>query len=55
TGVQSAQVLGPTTQKQADKSRQSINDETAEAEEWNVTSDGGQEEVEQNNGLDVIR
>src|SRR6056297_1013653 len=63
TGVQSAQVLGSTTQKQADQSRASINGETAEfdasanvgsdAAAWE--SDGGKQEVEQNNGLDVIR
>jgi cell division protein FtsZ len=59
TGVQSAQVLGPSTQKQADKSRQSIEGEASEfdakeqANSWQ--SDGGHEEVEKNNGLDVIR
>jgi len=63
TGVQSAQVLGSTTQKQADQSRASIEGETAEFDaSANVgsdtaawESDGGREEVEQNNGLDVIR
>ena len=65
TGVQSAQVLGPTTQKQADKSRQAIegvDDETFDAasnfqqdnREFGET-DGGREEVERENGLDVIR
>ena len=65
TGVQSAQVLGPTTQKQANKSRQAIegvDDETFDAadnfqqdgREFGQT-DGGQRDVEQNNGLDVIR
>ncbi len=64
TGVQSAQVLGPTTQKQANKSRQAIegvDDETFDAasnfednREFGET-DGGREEVEQNNGLDVVR
>jgi cell division protein FtsZ len=64
TGVQSAQVLGPTTQKQADKSRQAIegiDDETFDAasnfqnnREFGET-DGGHEEVEQQNGLDVVR
>ncbi|MGM0604630.1 MAG: cell division protein FtsZ [Halobacteriota archaeon] len=63
TGVQSAQVLGPTTQKQADKSRASIKDvpasdyttsaDTSEAGSWQ--SDGGRDEIETNNGLDVIR
>ena len=68
TGVKSAQVLGPTTQKQADKSRQAIQgvDESDEAfdaasnfqqsnsQEFGET-DGGHEEVETQNGLDVIR
>jgi len=70
TGVQSAQVLGPSTQKQADKSRQSIdssefdaaeksqvspaqNGSTAPGGSWQ--SDGGQEQREKQNGLDVIR
>ncbi|GGL63690.1 cell division protein FtsZ [Halocalculus aciditolerans] len=70
TGVQSAQVLGPSTQKQADASRQElqeVGDSGSRAEEsaagprstgevkGNVHSDGGQDEVEKNNGLDVIR
>ncbi|WP_380678615.1 cell division protein FtsZ [Salinigranum sp. GCM10025319] len=73
TGVQSAQVLGPTTQKQADRSRQSINAQAQSAgsqssgqgqsqqfdarqnAEAGWQSDGGQDEVEKNNGLDVIR
>ncbi|MFB6271180.1 MAG: cell division protein FtsZ, partial [Halobacterium sp.] len=65
TGVQSAQVLGPSTQKQADKSRQELQEvdskqrateETAgSTTEFGAHSDGGKEEVEQNNGLDVIR
>jgi cell division protein FtsZ len=62
TGVQSAQVLGPSTQKQADKSRASIEDveevesskERAETS-WGAPTDGGRDEVEQNHGLDVIR
>ncbi len=67
TGVKSAQVLGPTTQKQADKSRQAIQgvDESDEAfdasnnfqqtnQEFGET-DGGHEEVETQNGLDVVR
>ncbi|MFB6305080.1 MAG: cell division protein FtsZ, partial [Haloferacaceae archaeon] len=67
TGVQSAQVLGPTTQKQADRSRASIEgDFDADAgagpgagsgsddgaPSW---SDGGREELESHNGVDVIR
>jgi cell division protein FtsZ len=69
TGVQSAQVLGPTTQKQADRSRQSINAQSAGSQsngqgqqfdarqnaEAGWQSDGGHDEVEKNNGLDVIR
>ena len=64
TGVQSAQVLGPTTQKQADKSRQAIqgvDDETFDASaNFNQRSDfgetdGGRSDVEKQNGLDVIR
>ena len=59
TGVQSAQVLGPSTQKQADKSRASIEEVETDAAknaqaEWGET-DGGEPEVEQENGLDVIR
>jgi len=66
TGVQSAQVLGPTTQKQANKSRQAIEhpDEGTFDAANNVgnggspnfgQTDGGRADVEQNNGLDVIR
>jgi cell division protein FtsZ len=59
TGVQSAQVLGPSTQKQADKSRAEIEgmdaSEAADGGAWGAHSDGGRDEVEQNNGLDVIR
>jgi cell division protein FtsZ len=68
TGVQSAQVLGPSTQKQADKSRQSIEStdfdatETAEFGDTGSTatggsweSDGGAQPREKQNGLDVIR
>ncbi|WP_302082535.1 cell division protein FtsZ [Salinibaculum rarum] len=66
TGVKSAQVLGPTTQKQANKSREAIegvDDDTSfdaasnfqqDGREFSET-DGGHEEVEQNNGLDVVR
>jgi len=66
TGVQSAQILGPTTQKQADASRQAI--EGVDDEEVSSTpsegssggfgvgeTDGGRSEVEQNNGIDVVR
>jgi cell division protein FtsZ len=65
TGVQSAQVLGPTTQKQANKSREAI--EGVDDADFDAASnfqndgpnfgetDGGRDEVEQNNGLDVVR
>jgi cell division protein FtsZ len=64
TGVQSAQVLGPTTQKQANKSRQAIEgvDDGGFDAASNLGSDpefgetdGGKQEVERNNGLDVVR
>jgi len=69
TGVQSAQILGPTAQKQADASRAAIEGEVPASESSNANSfsggesrntgfgetDGGRSEVEQNNGLDVIR
>ncbi|ACV12572.1 cell division protein FtsZ [Halorhabdus utahensis DSM 12940] len=71
TGVQSAQVLGPTTQKQANKSRAAIDGEDIGEETFDASAnvdtdigggqrsfgetDGGRNEVEKNNGLDVIR
>jgi cell division protein FtsZ len=60
TGVQSAQVLGPKAQRQADESRQSMeleNDASARAgaDTGDTFGDGGREEREQQNGLDVIR
>ncbi|MFB6131870.1 MAG: cell division protein FtsZ, partial [Halanaeroarchaeum sp.] len=64
TGVQSAQVLGPSTQKQADRSRRDLQGVEGSAQpasssegagDWSATSDGGQDEVERENGLDVIR
>ncbi len=63
TGVKSAQVLGPTTQKQADRSRASIEGDGRGAPGADSTgsdrtaweSDGGRSETKQNNGLDVIR
>ncbi|MFB6298449.1 MAG: cell division protein FtsZ [Salinirussus sp.] len=58
TGVKSAQVLGPTTQKQANKSRQAIDgfdDSGFDAADNVGETDGGHEAVEQNNGLDVVR
>ncbi|USZ69648.1 cell division protein FtsZ [Halorussus salilacus] len=85
TGVQSAQVLGPGTQQQADRSRAQmteVDDSSFDASQhiedgglggsggtrdaggstggsngssWGAKSDGGTDEVEKNNGLDVIR
>jgi cell division protein FtsZ len=62
TGVQSAQILGPTTQKQADASREALNspdgdefDSTPAGESFGAQSDGGTDPAERNNGLDVIR
>ncbi|WP_266075597.1 cell division protein FtsZ [Haladaptatus caseinilyticus] len=67
TGVKSAQVLGPSTQKQADRSRQKMRDVDAQSYDasnnadavqqktFGTQSDGGRDEVEKNNGLDVIR
>ncbi len=51
TGVQSAQVLGPDAQQQADRSRAALDEEF----EMTAQSDGGRNEREQQNGLDVIR
>jgi cell division protein FtsZ len=51
TGVQSAQVLGPDAQQQADRSRAALDEEF----EMTAQSDGGRDEREQQNGLDVIR
>jgi cell division protein FtsZ len=69
TGVQSAQILGPTAQKQADASRQAI--EGLDDEEFSSSSpesssgqqggfgvgetDGGKSNPEKNNGIDVVR
>jgi cell division protein FtsZ len=73
TGVKSAQVLGPTTQKQADKSRQALSDvdETDFDASQNIDTDfaadrttrndsyghtdGGRDNLEKQNGVDVIR
>jgi len=68
TGVQSAQVLGPTTQKQANKSRQSLEgadeasfdasqnlEDSGSQNNFGAQSDGGKSTVEKQNGLDVIR
>ena len=63
TGVQSAQVLGPTTQKQADKSRQAIEgvedgfdaSENAGRGRGLGETDGGHDQLDRQNGLDVIR
>jgi cell division protein FtsZ len=71
TGVQSAQILGPTTQKQANASRRAIEDvdggtvggdSSFDSGSGSGTgdvgfgeTDGGKSELEKNNGLDVIR
>ncbi|ERG90625.1 MAG: cell division protein FtsZ [Haloquadratum walsbyi J07HQW1] len=70
TGVQSAQVLGPSTQKQADASRRSLEGSdseftptqgntaggsTSEPESTGWQSDGGRAPREKQHGLDVIR
>jgi len=63
TGVQSAQVLGPSTQKQADRSRASLEgdladadfDARANAEGDRRESDGGDPRRQHDDGLDVIR
>nr|ABQ75893.1 cell division protein ftsZ [uncultured haloarchaeon] len=70
TGVQSAQVLGPSTQKQADASRRSLegsaskfnstqgntaNGSTSGSESTGWQSDGGRAPREKQHGLDVIR
>jgi cell division protein FtsZ len=72
TGVQSAQILGPTAQKQADKSKQAMNtgdgeiadpadaeafdaSENVDTREGDAWGDGGQNETDNNGGLDVIR
>jgi len=69
TGVQSAQVLGPATQRQAEESKRRIEEvengdtRTQDADAMNADTfsgegvgDGGRsEESERNNGLDVIR
>jgi cell division protein FtsZ len=51
-------VLGPSTQKQADRSRQAQQADTVpdlDSSSWGAESDGGRNEIEQKNGLDVIR
>jgi cell division protein FtsZ len=65
TGVQSAQVLGPSTAKQAEKSRQAIQevgDESFDASDNAAggsrgfgQTDGGRDDSDRNNGLDVVR
>ena len=63
TGVQSAQVLGPSTQKQADRSRASLNGESIDTfnnsdlagTRGAAESDGGRDNLETRRGLDVIR
>ncbi|WP_049995965.1 cell division protein FtsZ [Halococcus sediminicola] len=51
TGVQSAQVLGPDAQQQADRSRAALEEDF----ETNTAQSDGGHEREQQNGLDVIR
>jgi cell division protein FtsZ len=51
TGVQSAQVLGPDAQGQADRSRAALDEEF----ELPAQSDGGRNESDRQNDLDVIR
>ncbi|GAA0464982.1 cell division protein FtsZ [Halococcus dombrowskii] len=51
TGVQSAQVLGPDAQGQADRSRAALDEEF----ELPAQSDGGHDEPDRQNDLDVIR
>jgi cell division protein FtsZ len=61
TGVQSAQVLGATTQKQVDRSKAEMAgedvsfDASDNVEGFGAQSDGGRDELEQNNGVDVIK
>jgi cell division protein FtsZ len=64
TGVQSAQVLGPTTQKQAEASRAQMEDSDVSFDAADnvkdgggtgATSDGGHAPREKNNGIDVLR
>ena len=73
TGVQSAQILGPTTQKQANASRRAIEGGEQGGQQQSQSSssfdagnngggsidygetDGGESQLEKNNGLDVIR
>ncbi len=54
TGVQSAQVLGPDTQQQADRSRAALDAEGSLDSNYAAQSDGGRD-TERRNGLDVIR
>jgi len=62
TGVQSAQVLGPSTQRQADRSRAELEDVDFDASNnvetvpaGGAQSDGGQDVRDRENGVDVIR
>jgi cell division protein FtsZ len=62
TGVQSAQVLGPSTQKQADRSRAELEDVDFDASNnvetvpaGGAQSDGGRDVRDTQNGVDVIR
>ena len=63
TGVQSAQVLGPSTQRQADLSREQLEEATASADGPDGSqrvydgahSDGGTDQIDRQQGVDVIR
>ncbi|EMA07301.1 cell division protein FtsZ [Haloarcula marismortui] len=65
TGIKSAQVLGPTTQKQADQSRDALQDEATDKQtptqdetddQFTPEFDGGEDQsTETVNGIDVIR
>ena len=63
TGVEVGGVLGPTTQKQADKSRKAMEGASSGpsvrpsggSESGEAISDGGSDSDETNNGIDVIR
>ena len=58
TGIRSAQVLGPTAQRQAEQSRAEMDDydtTSVATQTGSPTSDGGRPQREQQNGVDVIR
>jgi cell division protein FtsZ len=63
TDVQSTQVLGPSTQKQADKARRSLKgtgpksdvQSDSDTDSGATISDGGEDDDDTHNGIDVIR